>query len=99
MHGGLKEFNITGKFSQSKTPFYLKVLEDIFKGDLKDKKTWLVIGCGHGEFLVAVQRYSSGEISTKGSEPNFQKQESSRKRGLNVDFFKTVLHEEKYDVI
>jgi SAM-dependent methyltransferase len=98
-HSGLKEFDVTGRFTTGKIPQYLKVLEDLFKGDLGNKKTWLDVGCGHGEFMAAVQKYGSGEVTVKGTEPNVHKQESARKRGLNVDYFDIESHEKKYDII
>ncbi|CAN1208624.1 Methyltransferase type 12 [Tumidithrix helvetica PCC 7403] len=98
-HVGVKEFDVTGRFRPSKIPQYLKVLENLFKGDLGSKKTWLDIGCGHGEFMTAVQKYSSGKVTVKGTEPNVHKQESAISRGLNVSYFDIESHEERYDVI
>jgi SAM-dependent methyltransferase len=98
-HGGLKELDATGIFIPDKIPQYIKVLENLFKGDLGNIKTWVDIGCGHGEFIAAVQEYTSGGVVVKGTEPNVHKQESARNRGLNVDYFDIESHEEKYDVI
>lgn len=98
-HGGVKEFDVTGKFNKGTIPKYLNVLEDIFNGDLSNKKTWLDVGCGHGEFMVAVHKYSSGRITLTGTDPNVYKQESARKRGLNVSYFDIDSHEEQYDII
>lgn len=98
-HGGVNEIDVTGKFYPQKIPQYLKILEDLMGGDLGAKKTWLDIGCGHGEFMVAVQKYSSGKIVVTGTEPNIYKQESARERGLNVGYFEIESHPEQYDVI
>jgi len=98
-HTGLKELDVTGTFDNNKVPNYLKILNDIFKGDLGSKKDWLDIGCGHGEFIVALQKYSSGALIPTGSEPNIYKQESACERGLNVGYFDIESHEDKYDVI
>lgn len=98
-HTGLKELDHTGVFNDNKVPNYLKILNDIYKVDLGGKKSWLDIGCGHGEFIAALQEYSSGSICATGSEPNVHKQESARERGLNVGYFDLESHEEKYDVI
>lgn len=98
-HTGLKELNQTGVFNDNKVPDYLKVLNDIYNGNLGSKKKWLDIGCGHGEFIAALQEYSSGAICASGSEPNVHKQESARERGLNVGYFDLESHDEKYDVI
>ena len=78
---------------------YLDVLNDVFKGDLGDKRTWLDVGCGHGEFLLALQQYGSGKIAVRGTEPNERKQQSARKKGLNVSYFDLESHQERYDGI
>ena len=99
-HVGIIEFDVTGKFAPDKISKYLKVLKGLFnKENLDSKKTWLDIGCGYGEFIIAVQKYFPGEIDVKGSEPNVHKQESAQKRGLNVGYFDIGSHEEKYDVV
>jgi SAM-dependent methyltransferase len=99
IHGGLNSLDVTGTFNPAKTTVYLEVLEDLFKGDLGNKKTWLDVGCGHGEFMAAVQKYGSGEVIVKGTEPNIHKQESALKRGLNVSYFEIESHDEEYDII
>ena len=98
-HAGHSEFDVTGMFNPGKISQYIKVLEEFFKGDLASKKKWLDIGCGHGEFMMALHKYSSGKITVIGTEPNVKKQESARKRGLDVSYFDIETHEEKYDVI
>jgi SAM-dependent methyltransferase len=98
-HRGLQEFDITGSFSERKIIRYMDVLDDIFKGDLSNLKTWLDVGCGHGEFIAAIQDYSNGKITVRGTEPNIHKQESARKKGLNVSYFDLESHDDKYDVI
>jgi SAM-dependent methyltransferase len=95
----LYSFDLTGTFNPAKVPLYLKVLEDLFSGDLGNKKTWLDVGCGHGEFIMAVQKYGSGGVTVKGTEPNVHKQGSALKRGLNVGYFEIESHEEKYDIV
>lgn len=99
LHGGRNAFDVTGTFDPAKITVYLKILEDLFKEDLGNKNTWLDVGCGHGEFMVAVQKYGSAEIIVKGTEPNVHKQESALERGLNVSYFDIESHDEKYDII
>jgi SAM-dependent methyltransferase len=98
-HGGDKTFDITGHFEPAKIPHYLEVLRDLFDDDLVGEKTWLDIGCGHGEFLTAVQRYGRGKIVVSGTEPNERKQQSARAHGLEVTYFDLVSHARKYDVV
>ncbi|MFA4981707.1 MAG: class I SAM-dependent methyltransferase [Candidatus Omnitrophota bacterium] len=98
-HGGVNTFDMTGNFDNSKISKYLNILDDMFKGNLGNKTTWLDIGCGHGEFIMAVQKYSYGKITATGTEPNIKKQGSARRRGLNVGYFDIDSHSEKYDVV
>lgn len=98
-HNGLTELDVTGAFDECKIQKYLKILDDIFEGNSGDERSWLDIGCGHGEFMAALQKYSSNKIHVIGSEPNIYKQESARKRGLNIDYFDLDSHADTYDVI
>ena len=81
-HSGLKDLDVTGVFNAGKIPTYLVVLKDIFKGELGNKGAWLDVGCGHGEFMAAVQQYSQGKIDIRGTEPNIHKRKSAQERGL-----------------
>ena len=87
IHSGKKELNVTGEFSLEKVVGYNKVLNDLFEGNMCNINTWLDVGCGHGEFIIAIQKYCNNNILVKGTEPNIYKQESARKKGLNVDYF------------
>lgn len=98
-HRGIKELDVTGHFRNYKIPKYLDVLEDIFDSNFGNAQTWLDVGCGHGEFIMAIQKYCKGSIKVCGSEPNIKKQESARKRGLNVGYFELESHSQKYDII
>jgi len=98
IHGGIKKIDTTGSFNPGKIVRYSMVLKELFGNDLKNKKTWLDIGCGYGEFMEAVKSYGSG-VSIKGTEPNIRKRESAVERGLNVEFFDIEGHKEKYDVV
>ena len=98
-HSGLYQLNVTGVFNQEKVTGYTNILEDMYGGDFGNKTTWLDVGCGHGEFMVALQQYSKGELVVKGTEPNIHKQESARKRYLNVGYFDLDEHVDKYDAI
>jgi SAM-dependent methyltransferase len=98
-HGGARQIDVTGMFNPTKIPPYLRVLNDLFQGDAGGKKTWLDIGCGHGEFILAVQKYGAGNITVTGTEPNVHKQASAIKKGLNVGYFDIETHTGTYDVI
>jgi 2-polyprenyl-3-methyl-5-hydroxy-6-metoxy-1,4-benzoquinol methylase len=98
VHAGLKSLNVTGAYEAVKTAWYMTVLDGLFQGEAGGIKTWLDVGCGHGEFIEAVQQYAKG-VAVSGSEPNELKQQSARKRGLNVGFFDIETHTGKYDLV
>lgn len=99
-HRGTDELNVTGKFEPREIRKYLRVLADIYgKEKIDSPRTWLDIGCGHGEFMRAVDQYAGGRVKLKGTDPNVHKQESARSKGLDVSYFPLDSHEEKYDVI
>src|SRR5215210_5547293 len=71
VHRGDKQFSVTGRFNPRKVSTYVKILHDFYGGELLNgQRRWLDIGCGHGEFLIALKRYSNNEIVCKGIEPN-----------------------------
>ena len=98
-HAGHKDVEVTGVFSVEKIPKYLGVLKNLFKGELDGKTVWLDVGCGHGEFITAVQQYSQGKVHIIGTEPNVHKQKSAQERGLNVSYIDLKSHGNRYDVI
>ncbi len=96
---GEKRLHVTGRFNGAAIPRYTAMLQEVFGGDLVTKRTWLDVGCGHGEFVKAVHAVSLGAIAVRGTDPNIRKVESARKRGLNVSHFDIASHHEKYDVV
>jgi len=98
-HSGIKELDVTGRFSQKKATNYIKILNELYKNDFKHIKSWLDVGCGHGEFLLAVKEFSQNSIDVLGTEPNIHKQKSAQSRGLNVSYFDLSTHDQKYDAI
>ncbi|MFC1462997.1 class I SAM-dependent methyltransferase [Verrucomicrobiota bacterium] len=98
-HGGGEARDATGVFRPDAIPPYMRTLRDLFEGDFDGKETWLDVGCGQGEFMVAVQKYSGGRIAVSGSEPNVYKQEAARERGLDISCFDVGSHEGRYDVV
>lgn len=99
-HRGTRAISVTGQFKSYQVRFYRRMLADVFGPTFNwHGKSWLDIGCGHGELLVAVGQESRGETSTRGVEPNERKQTMARSRGLDVSYFDLKNHQEKYDVI
>ena len=98
-HKGEKEIDASERFVANKIPQYKIVLNDLFEGGFSNIKNWLDVGCGHGEFIIAVNSFSKEKIAVSGSEPNIYKQNSARSKGLNVTYFDIETHQKKYDVI
>lgn len=101
---GVTQFDITGKFDSRQLPRYLEVLNDLFPArEAVNCKNWLDVGCGHGEFMAAVQQFTSawpgGVVTVEGTDPNVHKMKSAQERGLNVFSLNINSHKQKYDVI
>jgi SAM-dependent methyltransferase len=98
-HHGSIPFDITGAFDAGKIREYSGVLTDFFGDELKDGFTWLDVGCGHGEFMLAVQRHSQGRVVVEGADPNPYKRASAQKRGLHVYDSSDAAHAGRYDML
>jgi SAM-dependent methyltransferase len=100
VHRGTEQFDITGTFNDDKVSRFLSILRDVFQNPTRLKYTsWLDIGCGHGEFLVALREFGGASIELRGIEPNTRKQQSARDRGLDVGDFSLESHPEIYDYL
>ncbi len=100
VHYGEEVLDVTGSFDNSRIPVYQETLGDLYKdGSFLHGKTWLDIGCGQGEFLVALKRFSQGHVMVKGLEPNIHKCESAQKKGLDVSYFDLDDHTIKNEMI
>jgi 2-polyprenyl-3-methyl-5-hydroxy-6-metoxy-1,4-benzoquinol methylase len=99
-HRGDETLDSTGHYMTTKVAIYHKVLKDIYGTDLQSRKrTWLDVGCGHGELLVALQEVSRDNVAVKGTEPNRRKIAAAVKRDLDVSYFDLAAHDEQYDCI
>ena len=65
IHHGNNDIDVTGAFDGKKIPRYLKILKDLYLPEELAGKSWLDIGCGHGEFLLALKKFSNNKISHK----------------------------------
>jgi len=100
MHKGEQTLKTTGWYHPERVSEYVQTLGSIFPdGFPAGIKSWLDIGCGHGEFLAAIRQFGGDRVSALGIEPNRHKQMAARKRGLNVKFFDLASHNAKYDAI
>ena len=102
MHRGDELLEVTGAFKDYLKDIYLDHLKDFNYSNLfNQNKTiaWLDIGCGHGEFVQALNESGGEAIEVLGLEPNEKKRQGAIDRGLNVDFFDTTQHDGTYDVI
>ena len=99
-HRGDKILNSTGRFIRIKVTIYRKILHDVYGNALANRKaTWLDVGCGHGELLVALRKLCGNNVNARGIEPNRFKIAAARLRGLNVDYFDLASHDKRYDII
>lgn len=100
LHRGQETLESTGRYTPAKVAIYHKVLKEIYGRELESRKrTWLDIGCGHGELLVALREISRNNVAAKGVEPNRHKIIAARKQGLDVAYFDLASHEDHYDSI
>ncbi len=100
VHHGESSFDITGSFVECRVQAYLPVLRDLYGDELSRRdRSWLDIGCGHGEFLVALDQFSSGRVRGRGVEPNRHKQASASAWGLDVSYFDLKEHSDRYDAL
>jgi len=101
VHKGETTLTSTGRYVPLKLSIYRMVLTDVYGAELQSRRrqTWLDVGCGHGELLVALQEVSRGNIVCKGIEPNQHKIMAAQKRGLDVDYFDLASHDRRYDTI
>jgi hypothetical protein len=90
---------VTGESRSRLVPRYGRVLDDLFEGDLGHIRSWLGVGCGHGETLLSLRLYSGGSIRLTGTEPNLEKQASARERDLDAGYFDIDSHQGRCDAI
>ena len=98
-HRGLKPVETTGYYDFSKVSSYVRTLRDIFGSGRDLRGRWLDIGCGYGEFMLALKKFSGNGLDVIGVEPNVHKTAAAKKKGLNVSYFDLDGHTEKYDYI
>jgi SAM-dependent methyltransferase len=100
VHPGDHLLDMTGGFMRYKYTRYLEVLKDIYGSELTNRKcTWLDVGCGHGEFIMALQKFSNGHVITEGLEPMEAKRKAASNRGLNVSYFDLQAPKQQYDFV
>ncbi len=99
-HKGQSGLDVTGRFCKGTVRSFRRKLEYLYQqGVGRETSTWLDIGCGHGEFLVALEAFGNGRVLVEGLEPNRKKQRSARQKGLNVSCFELNSHQQEYEFI
>jgi len=98
-HHGEKTLHVDVYYNKDALRRNKKILGEIFDNGFGAVKSWLDVGCGHGEFIEAVQELSGGTISVSGLEPNLAKQKSAQSRGLDVSSFEIEEHGVEYDLV
>lgn len=99
LHQGDKIFNATNKLHRSRINRYVKILATIYPEIPNQKIKWLDIGCGNGEFLMALKTHFGNHIEVHGIEPNEHKLKTTTSLGLDVDFSKYSDHIGEFDAI
>ena len=100
LHWGEQTLDLTGIFQDEQVNRFGDIINK-FYGKKKPKKNslWLDIGCGHGEFLYALNQNFGNEIKLKGCEPNLEKVKSAVSKGLDVESFYPDEHNMTYDYV
>lgn len=85
VHQGDTAFEVTGRYRPGRIAAYRKVLADAYGPSLPATiVSWLDIGCGHGEFLMALRQAFGTGPSLVGIELNVRKAAGCLDRGLDV---------------
>ncbi|MHC4252864.1 MAG: class I SAM-dependent methyltransferase [Planctomycetota bacterium] len=100
LHDGARQLHVTGAFSDARVRELVKVLRGLYsRNAARPAWSWLDIGCGHGEFLVALREFFGGKVRVEGAEPNTIKRRSAVERGLVVTESVPPPRDGGYDVI
>ena len=100
VHPGEHNLDMRGGFTSLKYKRYLKILPGLYGNELKRTDSrWLDVGCGYGEFLMALMSFSDGKVHVKGLEPMLAKREHARAHDWDVTDFDLSSHEETYDFV
>ncbi|MBK9332816.1 MAG: class I SAM-dependent methyltransferase [Ignavibacteria bacterium] len=101
MHKGETVLNVLNSFSDLKIKDYLEKLPLVYdKNSLCNSFSWLDIGCGYGEFIIALKSFAGGNGIYKGIEPNEIKRDFAQSKELDVDFIDIKnLPDEHFDFV
>ena len=101
LHSGDDILDVTGSFKVLQVEVFKDRIRDLYGSSLNKLygSLWLDIGCGHGEFLKALESFTNGEIKGTGCEPNEAKVKSAKSKGLNVESFNLEKHHFEYDYV
>jgi SAM-dependent methyltransferase len=86
MHRGDHLLKVNTRFNAKKIRKYLRILGDFYNTDelSLNSPRWHDIGCGTGEFMIALQEFSENNLTVSGNEPNSGKAGIARKHGISV---------------
>jgi len=94
------QLDVVGRYNRRVERRYHAYLTTLFAGAApSDQMSWLDIGTGFGEMLIAVTSLLPEGSRVEGIEPCLPKVEEARKRGLNVAPRRMEEIEDTYDVI
>ena len=86
MHRGDHLIKVNTRFNKNKIKKYIKILGEFYNPkEFNDLiYNWHDLGCGTGEFLIALREFSENKLALAGSEPNLQKVNIAKTHGLKV---------------
>ncbi len=100
LHQGEQTLDLTGSFNEEQVKRFNIILNKIYVKNIPDdNSSWLDIGCGHGEFLIALKENFDSKMILKGCEPNSSKIDSALSKGLDVETFFPEEHDGVYDYV
>jgi SAM-dependent methyltransferase len=93
--------DVTSKYSGRRAAHYGRMVSRILSDVTNEKEpvSWLDIGAGHGEMVLALHRLLPPGSSVEGIEPNERKVKSANSRGINVSQKDLDSVTGKFDVI
>ncbi|MHC5054808.1 MAG: class I SAM-dependent methyltransferase [Planctomycetota bacterium] len=100
LHGGDEQLEVTGAFGDARVRELVELLRGLYgRNAAWPAWSWLDIGCGHGEFLVALREFFGGKVRVRGVEPNAAKRRSAADRGMVLMESVPPPRDGRYDVI
>ena len=95
------QMEVIGHFHRSKVRMFEQRLPELFESDMLRRPglSWLDIGAGFGELVLALRSFAAADAHIEGIEPCLPKVEKARSKGATVNDTPLEQLERQYDVI